>query len=334
MRLFIFWALCLLCLAASPLWPQPQAQSTEFYRTIKEWSGEIQKHMLRQDFRSALALCLEAQQQYPEQQMFRDYEASIREYLQAEQRSSEADEQLPGVYEEEEIQITLRQRLVAEAKQDPLLAVHGSVGLHRGLSVDGMTVLNPLAGAALNLYFSSSLGINLFYYGLHWDLRLEHTPSKSIPSTLYSLAFGGSLRFRNKFNDFLNRGLLSFALDIGVGLYDLFPLLLKDYQPKLVLLLGFNFSDRPFYHFFALEVLAGLQIDLNLSLYLSLEPNAPSVVQTGNVEAILWQSFGVLRLGLSYRGSLSEYYDRKQVFFVQHQFALLVGLEWRTSFQR
>ncbi len=309
----------------------------EDYHSKVEWSQEIQNRMLYQDFRGALALCLEAQRRYPDQQLFRDYEASIREYLQASMRSSSEagereDEQLEGIYEEDSSRISLRERLVLQAEQDPLLALQGGVGLHRASTADKMSVLNPFSRASIDLYFSPNLGINLFYYDSHWNLVLEHTPGSSISGTLYSLAFGGSLRFRNKFNDFFNRSTLSFTLDVGMGLYDMFPVL-SNYNPQLFLLLGFAFSDRPFYHFWGIEALAGLQIDLSFSVYLNVQANAPGVVRTGNWQAILWQSFGMLRLGLSYRGSISEHYKNEQVFFFQHQFALMVGLEWRTNFQ-
>ncbi|WGK70349.1 hypothetical protein P0082_05670 [Candidatus Haliotispira prima] len=331
-------------------WPQQieeqrEEQAREFdslsgsYRSKELWVRDIESRMLVQDFRGALALCLEAQRDYSEEPLFRDYEASLREYLQAEQRRSAGvqgdEEELQSVYEEEEPKISLRERLVAEARLDPLLALQGGVGLHRAVTSDGMTVLNPFSQATVDFYFSSALGINLFYYDSHWDLPLEHTPGSRVSSTLYSTAFGGSLRFRNKFNDFLNssnRSSLTFALDLGGGLYDLFPLLI-DYEVKPFLLLGFGFSDRLFYHFWGIEALAGFQIDFNFSLFLDLQRDAPSIVQTGNWEVILWQSFSVLRLGLSYRGSISEYYDNEQVFFVQHQFVFLVGLEWRTAFR-
>ena len=306
-----------------------------------EWSREIRNRMLHQEFHRALALCLEAQHQYPQQALFRDYEASIREFLQAEQhRMSEAsagfrdEEQLTGDYRDQRQRVSLRERLVTSAKQDPLLAIAVGMGLHQGSTLGGMTVLNPFLQGKMNLYFSPSLGLNIFYYGLHWDLPFEHSAGSKVQHSLYSVAYGGSLRFRNKLlQGLFNRSFLSLAIDIGAGLYDVFALSPQGYTTHLIMVLGMSLSDRPFYHFGGIEALAGLQIDLNASLFLNTEDNAPNILQTGNIEVILWQSFGVLRFGLSYRASISEYYRDEQVFFLQNQFAFVAGLEWRTSFQ-
>ncbi|MEM9423180.1 MAG: hypothetical protein AAF975_00150 [Spirochaetota bacterium] len=327
---------------------------TESFSSLQEWSQKIESRMLYQDFRQALVFCLEAQREFPEEQIFRDYEASIREYLQAGSppnpgsSSAAADHSTarkkgpptaqdirtaPAIRTEEPIpKLKLKERFVIAALQDPLLAAHGGIGFHQGSTIGGMKILNPFTEAKLGLYFGPSLGVNIFYHDSHWNLRLEHAPGSAIKSSLYSLTFGGSLRFRNKFKDLLGRSLLSFAFDVGVGLHDVFPLLLEDYSPKLILILGFGFSDRPFYHFLGIEALAGLQVDLGVSLYLG--GDSPSLVERINWEFTVWQSLGIMRLGLSYRGSTSEFYGRQRVFFVQNQFAFLVGLDWRTNFQR
>ena len=302
--------------------PSPQA-----------WERKIQVSMLAQDFQTALAQTLEAQQQYPEQQIFRDYEASIREYLQANAGGEPDDAATVGETRDanEPRRPSLREKLVAAAKLDPLLVLHGGFGLKAAASA-GQTALQlgPFTQAAMRLYFSPNLGVELFYYDSHWNLR---SGSQNLSSqNLFSIVWGGSLRFRNKFNPFFDRGFLRFSLDIGLGLYDMFAVL-QNYRPRPVVVLGFGFSSRPFYHFGGIEALAGLQLELGFSLFLNLQSDAVSIVEMANAEVVVWQSFGIFRLGFSYRGSLSEYYKRKQVFWVQHQFALLAGLEWRTSFR-
>ena len=320
----------------------PQVLSAQaVYRTIEEWNQIIQNQMLEQNFRVALASCLKAQSQYPEQNSFREYEASIREYLQVKQQSDN-EETITEIYDEEkqlqniqeenpQSRLTLRDRLVLAAKQDQLLAFYGGIGLHQGNTADGMTLLNPFTQAVMNLYFSPNLGVNLFYYDPHWELPLERTPGGLFRSGLYSLVFGGSFRFRNRINTFSNRSSLTIAIDLGLGLYDLF-VMIANYQPEAIIVLGFKISDRPFYHFFGIEPLAGLEVDLSFSLYLNTKREILNIVQTGNIQAILWQSFGIFRLGFTYQLSISEFYEEQQISFIQHQFALLVGLEWRTSF--
>ena len=321
------------------------AQPPKTEHSPQAWERKIQDLMLAQDFQTALAQTLEAQQQYPEQRVFRDYEASIREYLQAKRQLATQNEipqdsrdsgenQLKGVYQNEPDRPSLRERLVAAAKLDPLLELQGGIGLKGANSLQNkaanQAALGPFTQAAMRLYFSPNIGVELFYYDSHWNLRelLKNLAGQN----LASIVWGGSLRFRNKFSPFFDRGSMSFALDIGVGLYDMFTVL-QNYAPRPIIVLGFSFSSRPFYHFGGIEALAGLQLDLGFSLFLNMQSDAVSIVETGNAEVVVWQSFGIFRLGLSYRGSLSEYYKQKQIFWVQHQFSLLTGLEWRTSFQ-
>ncbi len=340
---FIFWTPFPVLAAQNSAedFTQDTAPNTEFrdFYTIAEWVRKIKNRMLYQQFHQALTLCLKAQKQYPEQPIFRDYEASIREYLQVmlhnytgntEENNAEVSElQLETIVEQQPKQLTLKQRLIAMAKQDPLLSIYGGAGFYSSADKNlEEPVVNLFTQAVLRLYFSTSLGISFAYYDPHWNFQLQNKAE----SALYSFALLGSLRFRNKFNLFSSRSYLSFAVDIGMGLYDIFPSL-EDYQAKFVLLLGFSVSNKPFYHFWGIEALAGLQLDLGVWLYLSMQANALSIVQTGNWEAILWQSFGILRFGLAYRFSISEYYQQDQVFLAQHQLAFLLGLEWRTRFQ-
>ena len=319
------------------------AQPAQTENNPQVWERKIQDAMLAQDFQTALAQTLEAQQQYPQQPVFRDYEASIREYLQAEKQLTGQTEdskdsrdsgetQLEGVYQEETSRPSLREKLVATAKLDPLLGLQGGIGLKGANSLQNQTqgVLGPFTQAAIHLYFSPNIGIELFYYDSHWDL--QELLGNPVQPSLSSIVWGASLRFRNKFSPFFNRGSMSFSLDIGIGMYDIFSLV-QNYVPRPVIVLGFGFSSRPFYHFGGIEALAGLQLDLGFSLFLNMQSDAASIVETGNAEVTIWQSFGIFRLGLSYRGSLNEYYKRKQVFWIQHQFSLIAGLEWRTSFQ-